>query len=258
MTAPVTNPAPDPPTDATSAGPRVTATARPLYAGMRRLLAPRCLLCDLERGDPFCTPCTRDFLAPVPRCDVCGLRLNGSSASRCGACLRSPPAFDTTVTLADYAAPVDGLIIGLKFGHRLDIAAALGRLLAEPLATRTAPDAWVIPVPLAFERQRSRGFNQALEIARVAARLAGRRLLAGALLRAHHRAPQESLTLAQRRGNVRGAFIVPEAARAALAGREVVVVDDVMTTGSTLDEIARQLRDAGAARIVNAVVARTP
>jgi ComF family protein len=230
---------------------------RALATRARRLLAPRCLLCDTARGDPLCTPCAHDFFPTVPRCVTCGLRL-GAAAGRCGACLRAPPAFDATVALADYAPPIDGLIIGLKFGHRLDIAAALGRLLAEPLATRTAPDAWVIPVPLAFERQRSRGFNQALEIARVAARLAGRRLLAGALLRAHHRAPQESLTLAQRRGNVRGAFVVPEAARATLAGREVVVVDDVMTTGSTLDEIARLLRDAGAAHIVNAVVARTP
>jgi ComF family protein len=181
-----------------------------------------------------------------------------AAAGRCGACLRSPPAFDATIALADYAPPVDGLIIRLKFGHRLDIAAALGRLLAAPVAARTAPDACVIPVPLAFERQRSRGFNQAREIARVAARLARRTLLDGAVLRAHHRTPQESLSLTQRRSNVRGAFVVPEAARAALAGRRVVVVDDVMTTGSTLDEIARLLRDAGAAHIVNAVVARTP
>jgi ComF family protein len=233
------------------------AAGRTLASRVRRLLAPRCLLCDDAGGDPLCPPCAHDFFALVPRCETCGLRL-GAAAGRCGACLRAPPAFDATMALTDYAPPVDGLIIRLKFGHRLDIAAALGRLLAVPLAARTAPDACVIPVPLAFERQRNRGFNQALEIARVAARLANRSLLDGAVLRAHHRTPQESLSLAQRRGNVRGAFIVPEAARAALAGRRVVVVDDVMTTGSTLDEIARLLRDAGAAHIVNAVVARTP
>jgi ComF family protein len=162
------------------------------------------------------------------------------------------------VTLADYAAPIDGLVIALKFGHRLEVAHTLGLLLGR-LIDRSAPaDAVLAVVPLAFERQRERGFNQALEVARVAAAACARPLLPHALLRTRHRPAQEGLTRDARRRNVRGAFNVAREAEPQVAQRCVVVIDDVMTSGSTLDEVARVLKRAGAARIVNAVAARTP
>lgn len=186
------------------------------------------------------------------------MRLGPATGDLCGRCLREPPTFDATLTLTDYAAPVDGLIVALKFGHRLDVARALGQLLANRLNDAAPPDACLVAVPLAFERHRERGFNQALEIARVAARIAGMTLLTNALARIQHKVPQEGLSLAARRRNVRGAFCVPAAMEPVIAGRTIVVVDDVMTSGSTLEEVARVLKRAGARQVVNATIARTP
>jgi len=250
-------PAPPAPDSPSSAGALARRTA--IAAGsLRAWVAPRCALCGTARGDPLCAGCAADFLsANERRCRVCALRL-GSDGDLCGRCLRQPPVFDATHALADYAAPIDALISGLKFGHRLEIARTLGLLLGRVIDERTPSAACLVPIPLAFERQRERGFNQALEVARVAARTCRRRLLAHALLRVRHRPPQEALALTARRTNLRGAFAVDAASEATLAGRCVVLIDDVMTSGSTLDEAARVLKRAGAAPVICAVVARTP
>jgi ComF family protein len=247
------------PAQGSVARPRLRAGLRQAGALLRHVFAPHCVLCDTARGDPLCTGCAADyFAADVHRCRACALRLGPATGDLCGRCLRDPPAFDATVTLADYAAPVDGLIVALKFGHRLEIARALGHMLGQRLVATAPADALVVAVPLAFERQRERGFNQALEIARVAARFAGLSLLVDALVRIRHRVPQESLALDARRRNVRGAFSVPARMEPKVAGRSIVVVDDVMTSGSTLDEAARLLKRAGARQVFNATVARTP
>src|SRR5512139_3132340 len=104
-------------------------------AGLRRLLAPRCVVCDLEAGDPLCPGCAHDYFAvDAPRCASCAIRLPAArSDDRCGACLRSPPRFDRTVALADYAPPVDRMIAALKFGGRLPLADAFG-ICPDPLA----------------------------------------------------------------------------------------------------------------------------
>jgi ComF family protein len=170
----------------------------------------------------------------------------------CGRCLANPPHFDRTTALADYASPVDGMVIALKFGARLDLAAMFGRVLA----ARVAPphDALVVPVPLAFERMSERGFNQSLQIARAYCTATGARLAADVVRRVRHAPPQQTLALADRRRNVRGAFEVTRA----LQGAHVLLIDDVMTSGSTLDELARVVRDAGASYVHALVVARTP
>ena len=224
-------------------------------AALRRLLAPRCVVCDLDEGDPLCPGCAADYFAvDVPRCTSCALRLPAArSGERCGNCLRSPPRFDGTVALADYAPPLDRMIAALKFGGRLPLAGAFGSLLARAAAT-VLPDADAIcPVPLAFERQSARGFNQSQEIARQVAAESGRPLRTDVLLRTRHTSAQMELALDERRRNVRGAFV----ARGRLAGMRVAVVDDVMTTGATLDEVAAALKAAGAARVTGLVVART-
>lgn len=225
---------------------------------LRRLharLSRPCLLCGVHAGAPIvCAECGTDFLpAARARCARCALPLP-AAAALCGRCVREAPHFDATLALADYAPPLDGVIVALKFGHRLELAAALGTLLAARARALDLNGTLLAPVPLAFERQSERGFNQALEIARAVACELNRPLAAGLLLRVKHAPPQEALDRAARRRNVRGAFAVA----GAVAGRHVLVVDDVMTSGATLDEIARVLKAAGAARVTNLVVARTP
>jgi ComF family protein len=225
-------------------------------ARLRRRLAPRCVVCDLDDGDPLCGGCAADyFTGHLARCPVCALRLPAAGGdSRCGSCLRTPPRFDATVALADYAPPVDRMLVALKFGARLPLADAFGRLLAGAAGHLLRDAGAIVPVPLAFERQAERGFNQAQEIARRVALDSGRPLRTDILLRTRHTSAQMDLSLAERRRNVRGAFV----ARGDLAGLRLAVVDDVMTTGATLDEAAAALKRAGAAHVANLVVARTP
>ena len=228
-----------------------------------RLLPSRCVVCELQPGDAstsICTQCEADFFAAeTARCERCAIGIPHAKTGApriCGRCLASVPHFDTTTTLADYVSPVDGMVIALKFTARLDLARFFGRLLASRLSSlpSSANDGVVVPVPLAFERVRQRGFNQSHQIARAFASAAGRLLVADRLLRVRHTPPQRSLALDERRRNVRGAFAI----EGTLGGAHVFVVDDVMTSGSTLDEVARVLKQAGAARVHNLIVARTP
>ena len=184
-------------------------------------------------------------------------------AGRCGACLRDPPAFDATVTVTDYAAPVEQLVLGLKFGARLALAPLLADLLRDALIhdsracpAMALPDL-LCPVPLGPARLRERGFNQALEIARPLARALGMPVLPQLLVRLRDTAPQSSLSPEGRRHNLCDAFMLQPALHDSVRGRHVGVVDDVMTTGETLGEIAALLHRFGAARVTNLVYART-
>jgi ComF family protein len=226
-------------------------------ASALRLSAP-CTVCDLTSvaaGYPLCVDCERDFFpADIGRCRICALRLPESTAAQiCASCVRQPPPFDATIALADYAPPVAGMVVALKTGGRLALAGVFGALMARRALRLDLALALVAPVPLTFERQAERGFNQALEIARRLAHDLALRLVPGTLLRVRDAPPQHLLALAERRRNIRGAFTV----RAEVRARHVIVVDDVMTSGSTLGEIASVLKKAGAARVTNLIVART-
>ena len=169
----------------------------------------------------------------------------------CGACLRRPPAFDASVAAFEYRFPVDRLVQRFKFAGDL----AAGRWLAQRLAALVGPqpDLLVVP-PLTPARLRARGFNQALEIARVVGEVTGAPVAARALVKTRETAPQPGLGRDARQQNLRGAFHVA----CALDGSHVALVDDVMTTGATAAEIARVLKRAGARRVDVWVVARTP
>lgn len=175
--------------------------------------------------------------------------------------MRAPPPLDRTIAALDYAFPWDGLLQRYKFHRAIELREALLDRLDEALTAAEAlaeAAAIVLPVPLTGARLRERGYNQSWEIAR---RLAGRRGLrceAELLLRVRDTAQQAQLPLAERDANVRGAFALEPRRAAELRGQHVALVDDVMTSGATLHEIARVVRQAGATRIEAWVVARTP
>ena len=218
-------------------------------------------LCAVCRGwgrGRVCASCLARFAAPLPRCRRCALPALASVAV-CGTCLTTPPPFDAALAAVDYRPPWDRLVTAFKFHGALDLAAVFTDAIVGAERRRAAPrPALLLPVPLGAARWRERGYNQAWELARRVARRLGVRAEAQWLLRIRETAHQLALPPTARAGNVHGAFAVEPRRRAEVAGRRIAVVDDVMTTGSTAAELARVLRQAGAARVEIWVVARTP
>jgi ComF family protein len=219
----------------------------------RRALPQRCELCAATSGSELlCRSCVRSLPRLGPACPQCALPTSGGET--CGHCLAHPPAFDATLAAYAYAFPVDRLLHAFKYHGRLALAKwGAGAILAErERRGGTAPDR-LIALPLAAERQRERGYNQAFEIARAVARRLRLPLLRKGATRVRTAPPQAALPWSARAKNVRGAF----ACDVDLSGLKVAVVDDVMTTGASLAEFAATLRRAGAARVENWIVART-
>jgi ComF family protein len=179
---------------------------------------------------------------------ICAVPL--PSGSFCGSCLDSPPRFERVEAALLYEYPLDALIHAYKYGGRLALAGPLGRALAQNVARDVDV---IVPMPLARGRLAERGFNQSLEIARVVAADTRIALLPDACRKVAETPPQAALPWKERARNVRRAFVCD----ADLAGRKVAVVDDVLTTGATLNELARVLLRAGAGSVRGWVVART-
>lgn len=221
-----------------------------MYSSVLDALLPRtCLLCGDRSRDTLCADCAADLPRLAgPLCPVCASPLP-TPAPACGACLKTPPTFDATLAPLRYAFPVDRLVHHLKYAHRLATAACFAQhMLAGPHPAGSL----IVPVPLSPLHLRERGFNQALEIARPLARTLGLPLDTTNLVRTRETLPQSRLPWRARTGNVRHAF----ACTRDLTGETIIVVDDVMTTGATLAAVARSLKDHGATRVVNWVVAR--
>jgi ComF family protein len=218
--------------------------------GLLELLAPaRCLFCCAPAAaHGACEACSKALPWNERACRACGLPLAGATAAgACGDCLRAAPPQDASWVAFRYAAPLDQAIVDLKFHGRLAPAHVLGGLMARRLARRPEPlPELLIPVPLSPGRLRRRGYNQALELGRELARLLSLPLAPSAARRVRATLEQTRLDAPARRRNVRGAFAV---AAAAVAGRHVALLDDVVTTGATMAELARATRAAGAARI---------
>lgn len=211
-----------------------------------------CLLCrGAARDGLLCAPCNTDLprlnQALCPRC-----ALPSPAGAICGRCVAHPPHFDATIAALAYRFPADVLVHAFKFRGELALAGFLARLLGERIDRGHGVNC-VVPVPISPERLRERGYNQALEIARHVARATGARLAPELCERVRNTPAQTDLPWAERARNVRGAFCAPRP----LEGAAIAVLDDVMTTGATLDEIAATLKRAGAARVVGWVVART-
>ncbi|GAB3397882.1 ComF family protein [Massilia agilis] len=223
------------------------------------LLPSCCALCGQACGHVVCTDCHAQYVSERARCARCANPLP-APAPLCGACLADPPAFDATVVAADYAAPLDQLVLQLKFASQLALAPWFAQLLRDAALAQAGPALpdLLCPVPLGPQRLVERGFNQALEIARPLARSLGVPLQARLALREVDTRAQSGVAPGERKRNIRGVFSVAPQMMDAVAGRHVGIVDDVMTTGSTLDELASTLKQAGAGRVTNLVFARTP
>lgn len=216
----------------------------------QRLLPQQCLLCTApDTSQLACNACYAylPWLA-ASRCPQCALPTYDSKI--CGACLAHPPRFDKVVAAFAYAWPLAPLIHQYKYAGNLALAPLLAHALAAQITSNVD---LIIPTPLDPARLRSRGFNQALEIARVIRRLTGVPLAADACRRVRAGTPQAALPWRERAKNIRGAFVCDQDLR----GKRVAVIDDVMTTGATLNELARNLRLAGAVEIHGWMVART-
>ncbi len=217
---------------------------RPLF---NRLFPQSCLLCQARHG-PLCQSCQADLpWLPQNRCPVCAQ--STANGETCGHCLKETPAFDRTHALFAYGFPVDRLIQRFKYAENLALAPFLGALLAEHVVNK--PDIW-LPMPLHANRLKERGFNQAVEITRELSQQTGIAMQPAWAARERDTPPQAGLKREARRKNMRGAFTC----KPDVGGLHIGIVDDVMTTGSTLDALAGTLKQAGAKEVSCLVVAR--
>lgn len=228
---------------------------RALLHGLAARLPAQCAVCRAWPAQAVCAHCVARFAQPVRRCATCALPLPDERVSQCGACLRRPPPLDGCLAATAYGYPWAELIARFKFRHEPGWADCLAGLMRRAPGTEEALARcdWLLPMPLTRERLRTRGFNQALELAR---RLAPARTEPAMLLRLRDTPAQSSLPREARLRNVRGAFAPDPLRTPDLRGRRVVLVDDVMTSGATLHAAAQALRDAGAAHVTGLVLAR--
>lgn len=216
----------------------------------RLLPAQPCLLCGaMNRHGAWCEPCgTALPCLPAAHCPVCALpTLDGAL---CGRCLKKHPQFDHTVAAFAYGFPLDKLVQALKFNEQLHLANGLADSLVQRIGVR--PDC-IVAMPLHPARLKQRGHNQSLELARRVAYKLDVPLLPHACQRVRDTPPQSALKWKERGKNMRKAFHCAEN----FSGKHVAMVDDVMTSGASLNELALALRRAGATEVSAWVVART-
>jgi len=213
-------------------------------------LSGTCLLCAADSASSLlCPACSADLPRQAAAvCPQCGIET--PLGERCGACLKSPPAFTRTIAPFRYEFPIDRMVQALKYSHRLPLSKWFGNSLSGQIAA--GDHDLLLPLPLHPSRLRDRGFNQSAEIARAIHSRLGIPMHVDCLARIRATPPQTALPLKERAKNVRGAF----ECSADLTGKRILLVDDVMTTGATLRECARILQLHGAAQITLAVAAR--
>lgn len=227
------------------------------------LLKPHCFLCASSQTEQhgLCGACLKDLTwSPASSCTQCGLSSDGQI---CGSCISSPPDFDKTLAVFLYAFPVDTMIQRYKYAGTLSLSHTFGQLMGEKIGTTNNHDAidLIIPMPMHPTRLKERGFNQALEIAKILERYLHKfSILNGAskldyksVTRQTLTPPQASLPLKDRVKNIKGAFKISRN----LTGKRIAIVDDVMTTGASLNELAKTLKKAGATHVECWIIART-
>ena len=227
----------------------------PPLARWHGLLPSQCRVCHAWPSHTVCEACVNQFAQPQTRCSTCALPLP-AGPRQCGACLKNPPPLDQCLAAVDYAFPWSQLIQDFKFNAEPGLARSLATLLraapwVEPLLDRAD---LLLPLPLSPQRLKERGYNQSLLLAR---QLNATKTRADVLLRIKHTPAQHTLKRAQRLIMLNDAFAVEPLLADVLTGRRVVLIDDVMTTGTTLHTAARVLKAAGAGSVAGLVIART-
>lgn len=240
-----------------------TQGLRQLLRWLPQCLPSSCALCGQIDRNALCQACRQDyFTRECHRCLQCAMPMSTTAKDiRCGDCLKHKPAFDATLVATDYRAPADQLVLALKFGARLTLAPLLAELLGNALQQEAGHGlplpALLAPVPLGRRRLQERGFNQSLEIARPLARRFAIPMAPQLLVRLRDTPAQTTLPVDERKRNMRRAFIVQGDAMQQVRDRHIGVVDDAITTGATLNDIAATLKRYGARRVTNLVFART-
>ena len=226
------------------------------------LFVPRCAACDqrVAPGQPLCEPCAASLDPLGNACPRCAEPLESPVSVTCARCRRHPPPFEAMVAPWRYGGELAAALRRMKLSGVAELGRELAPLVAPFLAgtIEAAAIDLIVPVPLHWRRLAARGFNQAQVIAIEARRAAGVRppIDSLSLRRIRPTPTQTGLSAQQRVLNVRGAFAVPPRRARKIAGRRVLLVDDIATTGATLAAASRALRDAGAAGVVAFVVAR--
>ena len=213
---------------------------------MRFLSRSSCVLCGdtVFRQVSLCEPCEHDMPKIAHSCQQCGIPLEASVESRCGKCLKIPPLVDYTLSVYHYESPINYLIHQLKFKHQLSYAAIMGLLFNKSLKEQGimshVPEV-ILPMPLHKRRLVERGFNQSLEIARPVAKMLQIGIDTDFVRRIKETSPQTALTVKERKKNIKNCFEVKKQTKY----KHVVILDDVVTTGASTNELARVLKKAG-------------
>ncbi len=217
----------------------------------KNLFKEACFLCVASDGDKLgmCRACYADLpWHTQPQCPQCGLLSNGLV---CGACLSAPPSFDATRSLFVYEFPLDAMIQRYKYGNMLSLGYVFGTLLSQKINLANVD--LVIPMPMHPVRLKERGFNQALEMAKIMTQHCPQKLDSKTAQRQKYTQPQASLPFKERVKNIKGAFKVVHD----VTGQRIMIVDDVMTTGASLNELAKALKQKGASHVLCSVLARS-
>jgi len=228
----------------------LTQSAEFIRRARDKLLAQDCLLCGANSAAAILCPACAGDLKRLPKAHCPQCALPTPLGERCGRCLSQPPFYDATVAAFVYEFPVDKLIHSFKYAHRLALGAYFGQQLAAAVGD-CAVDL-LIPLPLHPQRLRERGYTQSLELARPISKVCGWPIEARLCSRTRNTPAQAGLPWRERGTNVRGAFHC----NADLSGQHIALLDDVMTTGASLNECARTLKLHGAAQVTLFVVAR--
>lgn len=225
------------------------------------LFKQSCLLCDGVNGGDIgiCIDCQKHLpWHTQPQCPQCGLLSFNNQI--CGHCLKSPPDFDATYSLFTYDFPLDALLHRYKYGSMLNLSHSFANLMASHLLQNhinTQEIDLIIAMPMHKKRLQERGFNQALEIAKLVSSQLKIPLDYQCCQRNKLTPPQASLPLKERIKNIRGVFSLNEKPASKLAGLRIALIDDVMTTGASLNELAKTIKKAGASHVECWVIART-